>query len=197
MGVARASPPLAEWVIRTLPILYVVAGLAALVVNYRHASRPARRKLRVVLAGTLVGFGPLLCIAIWGYVTSFTSFSELLITLWFASFLALLFVPLSFAYAIVRHQVIPIRLIVRQGIRYLLVAKGFFVIEALVLLAALAFLLSGRRAAFLDGLGERADIAATIVVSVLVIGLLTLLHRRVMPWIDRRFFREEYDARRS
>jgi sigma-B regulation protein RsbU (phosphoserine phosphatase) len=194
VGVARGSPPLAEWVLRTLPILYVVAGLAALVVNYRHASRPARRKLRVVLAGTLVGFGPLLCIAIWGYVTSFTSFSELLITLWFASFLALLLVPLSFAYAIVRHQVIPIRLIVRQGIRYLLVAKGFFVIEALVLLAALAFLLSGRRAAFLDGLGERADIAATIVVSVLVIGLLTLLHRRVMPWIDRRFFREEYDA---
>lgn len=194
LGFARSAPPFAEWVVRTLPILYVVGGLAALVVNYRHASRPARRKLRVVVAGTLVGFGPLLCIAIWGYITNFTRFSELLITLWFASFLALLLIPLSFAYAIVRHQVIPIRLIVRQGIRYLLVAKGFFLIEALVLLAALGFLLSGGRAAFLDRLGERADIAATILVSVLVIGLLTLLHRRVMPSIDRRFFREEYDA---
>lgn len=194
MGLARSTPRYAEWVIQTLPFLYVVGGLAALVVNYRHASRPARRKLRVVVAGTLVGVGPLLCVGIYGSFTNYRHFSEMVITLWLVSFLALLIVPLSFAYAIVRHQVIPIRLIVRQGIRYLLVAKGFFLVEALALLAALGFLLSGSRAALLDRVGQRADIAATVLVSVLVIGLLTLLHRRVMPWIDRRFFREEYDA---
>jgi len=194
VGLTHSAPRSVEWVIETLPFLYVICGLAALVVNYRHASRPARRKLRVVVVGTLVGIGPLLCIGVYGSITNYKHFSELIITLWLASFLALLIVPLSFAYAIVRHQVIPVRLIVRQGIRYLLVAKGFFLVEALVLLAALAFLLSGSRAAYLDRVGERADIGATVLVSVLVIGLLTLLHRRVMPWIDRRFFREEYDA---
>jgi len=184
----------ANWLLRSL-IVYPLVGLLALVANYRQAGRASRRRLRVVVAGTLAGFLPLLAV----YVISFF-FDWMERSLWLGRALMLLLllslplVPLSYAYAIVRHQVIPIRLIVRRSLRYLLVARGFFVIEALVLLGVLGLVLTGSRAAFLDRLGERADIAATALASLLVIGLLTLVHRRVMPVIDRRFFREEYDA---
>jgi sigma-B regulation protein RsbU (phosphoserine phosphatase) len=113
---------------------------------------------------------------------------------WALVLVALSLVPLSFAYAIVRHQVIPVGTILRRGIRYLLVARGFFLIEALALAAAVAYMLTGSRAAFLDRLGGRADIAATLLVAALVLGALTLIHNRVMPVIDRRFFRDAYDA---
>jgi len=192
-ALVEASEPV-TWLLRCL-IVYPLLGLLSLVANYRQAGRAPRRRLRVVVAGTLAGFVPLLATYLAAFFIDFSNYS-----IWVGRLLVLLMtltlplVPLSFAYAIVRHQVIPIRLIVRQSLRYLLVARGFFLIEALVLLAALAVVLSGSRAEFLDRLGERADIGATVLVSVLVIGLLTIVHRRVMPAIDRRFFREEYDA---
>jgi sigma-B regulation protein RsbU (phosphoserine phosphatase) len=79
-------------------------------------------------------------------------------------------------------------------VRYLLVKRGFRLVEAVVVLAALAFVLTGSRIAAIDRLGNRADIVASVVVTALSIVLLTAVNRRVSVAIDRRFFREAYDA---
>jgi sigma-B regulation protein RsbU (phosphoserine phosphatase) len=185
------------WANRSVFITYSLAGLLSLVATYLAASRQARRRLRVVVAGILAGFLPLLVL---GVVFTFADFSAL--NLWVVrlggllSLLTLPLVPLAFGYAIVRHQVIPVRLIIRRGVRYLLVARGFILVEAAVLAAALAFALTGARGAALDRLGDRADILATATVGAIVLGLLTFVHRRVMPVIDRRFFREPYEAQK-
>jgi sigma-B regulation protein RsbU (phosphoserine phosphatase) len=110
-----------------------------------------------------------------------------------AIFCFLLF-PLSFAYAIIRHQVIPVRLIVRRGVRYLLVSRGFIIVQALVVFLVLSFLLTGTRLEFIDRYGPRADIVATMMATALAIGMLTIVNQRVLPIIDRKFFREAYDA---
>ena len=89
----------------------------------------------------------------------------------------------------------PFRLLLRRGVRYLLVSRCFRVVEAAVVLAALAFVLTGGRIAAIDRLGNRADIVASVAVTALTIALLRALNRRVMVAIDRRFFREAYDAR--
>jgi sigma-B regulation protein RsbU (phosphoserine phosphatase) len=102
--------------------------------------------------------------------------------------------PLSFAYSIIRHQVIPARILLRRSARYLLISRGFVFVQALVVFAVLSFLLTGSRMAAIDRLGARADIVVTMIVTALSIGLLTLLNQRVMPLIDRKFFREAYDA---
>ena len=94
----------------------------------------------------------------------------------------------------VERQIIPVRLLLRRSVRYLLVSRGFRLVEAVVVLAALAFVLTGSRIAAIDRLGNRADIVASIVVTALAIALLRAVNRRVMVAIDRRFFREAYDA---
>jgi sigma-B regulation protein RsbU (phosphoserine phosphatase) len=89
---------------------------------------------------------------------------------------------------------IPVSFLIRRSVRYMLVSHGFRLFQAMVVLAALSFLLTGSRIAFIDRYGNRADIVASIFVTVTTIALLTTLNRRVMASIDRRFFREAYDA---
>src|SRR5437588_5711926 len=91
-------------------------------------------------------------------------------------------------------RTIPISFLIRRSVRYMLVSHGFRLIQAVVVLAALSFVLLGSRIALIDGYGNRADIVASIFVTVAIIALLTTLDRRVMASIDRRFFREAYNA---
>jgi sigma-B regulation protein RsbU (phosphoserine phosphatase) len=178
-----------------LLVLYIAGGLFSLMINYRQASRASRRKMRVVVAGSIAGFFPMFIVL--GVVSTFdltTTNPRLEQWLAIIAFLAFPLFPLSFAYAIVRHQVIPIRLILRRGVRYLLVSRGFIFIQAIVVFALLSFLLTGKRMAFIDSLGPRTDIAATMLATALAIGLLTIVNHRVLPVIDRKFFREAYDA---
>jgi phosphoserine phosphatase RsbU/P len=89
---------------------------------------------------------------------------------------------------------IPVSFLIRQSVRYLLVSNGFRLLQVLGVLAALSFVLTGNRIAEIDKLGGRADIVAAILVTIATIALLSALNRRVMIGIDRRFFRESYDA---
>ena len=83
---------------------------------------------------------------------------------------------------------------IRRSVRYLLVSNGFRLLQVVVVLGALTFLLTGERIRLLDSFGNRADIVASIFATVSITFLLTHLNRRVMNSIDRRFFREAYDA---
>src|SRR6266487_7185899 len=89
---------------------------------------------------------------------------------------------------------IPVSFLIRRSVRYLLVSHGFRLIQAVIVLAALSFVLTGSRIAAIDQYGNRADIVASIFVTVVTIALLTVLNRRVMTAVDRRFFREAYNA---
>lgn len=172
--------------------LYIAGGLLSLMWNYRTAGRTSRRKMRVVVAGSIAGFLPLFLVVVVAVLFN-PPHQQLQVVAIIAIFGFLLF-PLSFAYAIIRHQVIPVRLIVRRGVRYLLVSRGFIIVQALVVFLVLSFLLTGARLEYIDLYGPRADIVATMLATALAIGFLTLVNQRVLPIIDRKFFREAYDA---
>src|SRR6266446_1489447 len=91
-------------------------------------------------------------------------------------------------------QKVPVSFLIRRSVRYLLVSHGFRLLQVLAILAALSFVLTGSRIAFVDQYGNRADIVASIFVTIATIALLTTLNRRVMTAVDRRFFREAYNA---
>jgi sigma-B regulation protein RsbU (phosphoserine phosphatase) len=94
----------------------------------------------------------------------------------------------------IRLQVLPVKLFIRRSVRYLLVSRGFIIVETLAVLAALSFVLTGSRLVRIDRFGDRADILAAIAVTALVIALLRAVNRRAMVAIDRRFFREAYNV---
>jgi sigma-B regulation protein RsbU (phosphoserine phosphatase) len=176
-------------------VLYATAALVAPVLTYRSSSVTSRRKLRVVVVGTLAGFLPSLLLILASVVFDLGALPLWLArTLFFWCVPSLLLVPIAFAYAIVRHQVIPVRLMIRRGVRYLLVSRGFYLVEVAAVVAAIVFVLTGPRAEALDRMGGRADLLATATAAILVFGALQLLNRRLMPAIDRRFLRQAYDS---
>ena len=89
----------------------------------------------------------------------------------------------------------PLRFRIRRSLRYLLVSHGFRLLQAVVILGVLSFVLTGSRIAVIDQLGNRADIVISVLITIIAIWFLTSMNRHVMGAIDRRFFREPYDAR--
>ncbi|HVG39685.1 MAG TPA: SpoIIE family protein phosphatase [Pyrinomonadaceae bacterium] len=177
-----------------LPCIYLTAGVMSLLVNYRHANRQSRRKLRVVVVGCLAAFLPFVAFA----VVVFTSV-QLQIRQAFFPWLAVLSVgafalfPLSFAYAVIRHQVIPMRVIIRRGIRYVFVSRGSIAVETIVMFIVVGVCLKGFFAYF-ESRGQIVGIVSTAA-GVIAWNLTSYLHHRmVAPVIDRRFFRRAYDA---
>jgi phosphoserine phosphatase RsbU/P len=174
---------------------YILAALFCLWLSYRTADTAGRRRLRVVMWGSLIGFGSLFLVL----VMEVTKTREKWQTIWewltFSMFITLPLVPLSFAYAIVRHRVIPISLILRRGVRYLLVSRGSILLvllfTGLIVTALLSLLFKYLRPSALTvGLVSAAEgIAAWHAAR--------WLHRRYLaPVIDRRFFRQAYDAQK-
>jgi sigma-B regulation protein RsbU (phosphoserine phosphatase) len=84
--------------------------------------------------------------------------------------------------------------LIRRSVRYLLLARGLRLVEVVVVLTALSIVLTGPRIAAIDRWGNRADIVVSILVTIAAVGLLRSFNRRMMTAIDRRFFREAYDA---
>jgi phosphoserine phosphatase RsbU/P len=177
------------------PLIYIVAGLLVLIINYRQASQLSQRKMRIVVAGSIAGFLPLLIFIGVDLTFNLSRINiNLLQWLLLPIILALTLFPISFGYAIVRHQVIPISLIIRRGVRYLLVSRGFLTVEAATIFAILSFFLTGNRIEIIDSLGSRADVVAAMGATIVATLILRFVNRRVMPIIDRRFFRETYDS---
>jgi eukaryotic-like serine/threonine-protein kinase len=181
-----------------LPLILVSLGYTAasviwLILDYRHlADTNERRRARVLLLGTSVGClagGPLM-LAYWMAGPEGALFSTWGFT---AGTFLLLAVPLSFAYAILRHRLFDIKIIVRQGIQYAF-ARGSLLATVPAVTAVFV----------VDLLLHRNEPVAVVVhgrfwVYLALAGLAVLAQVRRRRWldeVDRRFFRERFDARR-
>jgi sigma-B regulation protein RsbU (phosphoserine phosphatase) len=172
---------------------YLLAALVSLWLGYRTADTEGRRRLRVVMWGSVIGFGSLLLVI----VMEATKTEEKLETIWhwlqYSTLFTLPLVPLSFINAIVRHRVIPISLILRRGARNLLVLRGAILLEVVAASLFVAALLTWLSARF--HLSPVLIAAISGVSSVLAWQCANYLRRRYLaPAIDRQFFRQAYDA---
>jgi len=156
----------------------------------------ARRKTRVIVWGSVAGVLPFMALnaaaLFMGRNPYYFPF-----WVWAPSVLAVLLMPLSFAYAIIKHRVLEIPLLLRLGARYLLVQRGFTVL--LVLAGAAVTLLfaewsSGFLRTRLD-LGAAAGTTLGAGFGIALVWTGTRLRTRVTQRIDRAFFRSSYDAR--
>jgi hypothetical protein len=174
-------------------LLYLVGGLVSLVVNYVKADRLAKRKLRVVLVGTLAGLLPSVLLILSLFVFN-PSLSPALVLAFIGSSLLFPLVPLSFAYAIVRHQVIPVGLIIRSGIQYLLARNGLRILIALPLAGLVLTIIANRHRPLDEVLFRNSFYFYLLAAAAIAIGL--VFRKRLSAAIDRKFFREQYNQDR-
>jgi sigma-B regulation protein RsbU (phosphoserine phosphatase) len=95
------------------------------------------------------------------------------------------------AYVIVVHRAMDVRLVIRQGVQYLLARGTVRAIQPIVS-AAIIVSVGLRLGPFASG-GSAAQILL-IGGGLAVILLLRQMANRVSRWLDRRFFREAYNA---
>ncbi len=173
-------------------------GLASLVWNGLRADRAeTRRKLRVIMWGTVAGFVPfLLLFAVSLWVRR--NYYDFPFWVWAPTVLCTFLLPLSMAYAVVKHRVLDVPVLLKRSARYLLVQRGFAVLVALVSLGIAARLIVlveenfGRQPGLAIPIGVVLGLAVGIVMAVSVQEAGKLVTQR----IDRAFFRSAYDARR-
>jgi serine phosphatase RsbU (regulator of sigma subunit) len=177
-----------------LVVAYLAAGLICLLINYRAASPVARRRLHVVMAGSGAGFFNFFLLVMGGPTGLRSRMPALWSWLEASLFVTLPLIPLSFVYAIVRHKVIPVSLIIRRGLRYLLVSRGSILLLTVVVSVALYFAMDAFF--YWNPMGGRSVGIISAVVAIVVWQLARAFHLRVVaPKIDRLFFHQAYDAR--
>jgi serine phosphatase RsbU (regulator of sigma subunit) len=101
--------------------------------------------------------------------------------------------PLSFAYAVVKHRVLEIPVLLRRSARYLLVRRGLAVLVVLLAVVAnAAFTLSFSH---LFRMNVHAAMAIGVGFGLFLAAISASPLKRTTDRIDRAFFRSAYDAR--
>jgi hypothetical protein len=178
-------------------LFYLLGGLVMLLLNYFWASGTARRKLNVVVAGAIAAFAPTLIVVATVIVASIFGIeihTEGRDWLSIVILLPLLLIPVSFAYAIVRHRVIPVSFIVRRSLQYLL-AKNALRLLLILPVAGIVWNIASNPDRTLTEILFQNSPSFYIFIVIAVIDFL-LMRSRLNEWIDRRFFREQYDQER-
>jgi sigma-B regulation protein RsbU (phosphoserine phosphatase) len=148
----------------------------------------ARRKARVLITGTVVGVGPVFIEPLARTLGGWQVTPWLYALTVFVSFVF----PLSFAYAVVRHRVLDLPVLLRRSARYLLVRRGSLVLIGILGTTATAVFAASFSRMF------HVDVNVAIAVGagfgfMLALGSSELI-RRASTRIDRAFFRSAYDA---
>jgi hypothetical protein len=190
----RTAPGDLQRVLRLAPLnaLYLLSSLTALVVGYRRlVDANERRRVRVLVAGATLGLLAPLPLTLMQWVAPSTERAGSPLA-YVSSLLVALF-PLSFAYAVLRHRLFDLRLVVRAGVRYALARRTLLALVPLLGGVFVLDLLFHADQPLRSVLAERGLLYAGLAALALVA---RARQDRWLAALDRRFFRERYDALR-
>jgi sigma-B regulation protein RsbU (phosphoserine phosphatase) len=153
-------------------------------------SRDAKRRLRILLTGTAVAWTPGLFLTF--YVLGKGKSILEAVSQWtiILALLPLILFPVTLAYVIVVEKAMDVSMVIRQGLQYALARNGSRVLQAALVIAVIV---TAFNAASDMGRNQPQKIAV-IVAGTAAVFLIRRSGDRLRGWIDRRFFREAYDA---
>ena len=187
------ADPLDTRIWLTLDLCCVVFYALAVVDKFRSASTAdARRRMRVLAAGSVVGLGSFL--VIW-YILPYFGFDPAKLKgLTYVGILLFLVFPLSLAYVIIVQRALDIRILLRIGTKYALAKTTLLVTEvALAIILIFYFIIP------VFGREHKSiwDLLISLAAGGILLWLFALrgsVSSRLQNWLDRKFFREAYNA---
>jgi tRNA A-37 threonylcarbamoyl transferase component Bud32 len=188
----RTGPGDLQYVLRLSPVNlpYLLGSLTALVLGYRRLTDVnERRRVRVLVAGAIVALLAPLPVALMQAAEGSTA--PVVSALAQVTNLLAAFFPLSFAYAVLRHRLFDLRLVVRAGVRYALARRTLLALVPLLGGVLVLDLLFHGDQPLRAVLAERGFPYAGLAALALVA---RARQDRWLAALDRRFFRERYDA---
>jgi two-component system, NtrC family, sensor kinase len=179
----------ARWLLDRVELFYLgayfLAGALALQYAYSRASDPIlKHQLKWVVRGTWLAIVPFAALYALPYFLGYVP------NAWMnASALFLVFLPVTFGYAIVRYRLMDVDIIFRRGLAYTLATAGIVGLY----FGIIALFADFFRATF-PPINSRGAWVVAIVFTAIVFQPLV---NGIQQWVDRFFNRERYDYRRT
>jgi sigma-B regulation protein RsbU (phosphoserine phosphatase) len=153
------------------------------------ASPDTKRRLRLLYVGTTVSMTPTFILILIARIKGGELeqvFPEWLVL---ASLTLLLLFPITLAYVIVVQRALDVRVVIRQGLQYALATGGIRVLQMALTAGVLFFAIN-----LASSRGSRVQKISMIAGGVFLVLMMKSAADRLRKWIDRRFFRDAYDA---
>ena len=184
----RQATEMLRWNLDRVEMVYLATlfALAAVVLwsTYRQARTPTlRQQLKWVTRGTILAITPFTVFYVIPYISGTLPTTAITI-----SAFSLVFLPLTFGYAIVRYRLMDVDIIFKRGMAYTLAAAAILGLYFGAVGAA-AEIVHAR----LPGAGPAGLVVAMIVAALLFEPMKNWIQER----LDRVFYRKRYDYRRT
>ena len=173
-------------------ILFALGFLSISLSLSEKASQTDRRRLKILLLGSL-GMLPSLVLyfcntVLWAppppnWVHNFSG-------------AGLALFPILFSYAVVKHRLFGIRPILRRGLQFALLSRGFLFLEGAWIFLALFYAAGPLLVALLHGASTSTIALITAFLTMGAVLVIRRINAAFMHVIEKRFFREAYDGKR-
>src|SRR5215472_304039 len=185
-----------SWILSSSFQVFSVACMAMVLVHYyRRTEQPdQRRRSKWVVYGTSAGLLPHAgseLIRLATLAIGRTSQTEALVnTLWHITTAMPVIVPVTFGYAVAKHRVLGIEVVVRRGFQYLLARNALRLVLLLPVIGLFYEVVANRNRTVQELLFHQST---SFYLFLLITGSFSLRFRRqIQDWLDRKFFREAY-----
>jgi sigma-B regulation protein RsbU (phosphoserine phosphatase) len=195
---------LSNWTIpyaHTLNSIETITGFCAisyffvcLAPKIRTATGDARRRLRILYAGTCIGLTPFFILAIIALVRKTDVGQDIPQWIVLTAVGILFLFPLTLAYVVVVQRAMDVSILIRQGTRYAFAQRSVLIIQLLLTI----WLVSALVNFFKSGSGHHrtVDVIRIFGIMAFVFSFRFILSKRLQQTIDQRFFREAYSTER-
>jgi hypothetical protein len=178
-------------------LLCILASAASLILRYRRSRGEERQQIKwIAFAASFMGLGFVTAMVsglialvfapeVWGSADTPPFWFELLFSVVVLSFGG---VPIAVGFAVLRYRLYNIDLLINRTLVYgtLTILLGTTYYGSVVVLQQLLRVLTGQE-------NTLAVVASTLTIA----ALFNPLRRRIQSFIDRRFYRKKYDARKA
>jgi sigma-B regulation protein RsbU (phosphoserine phosphatase) len=178
-------------VLFSVNVVPITLFLASLGVRWITERKPdSRRRLTLLLAGSIAGMGPMMALMIRGLIYGRSPAARVDPGFLLLALAMQFLFPVTLAYVIAVQRAMDIRVVLRQSVQYALAKRGLWLARVAlgVLIIWWAISLTGR-----EGLNTFETLALGGVATAAVIAT-QRASERAAGLIDRRFFRESYNA---
>src|SRR5918993_1004364 len=181
------------YIVLPLLPLCMLASVLSLVMRYRHSRGEERQQIKwIAFAASFVGLLYLIamvCAFIFPSGAWFQAGSPLwLDLLGYAALSSFTLVPIAIGFAVLRYRLYEIDIIINRTLVY-----GSLTISLALVYVGLVVSLQYVLRALTGGDSQLVIVASTLVIA----ALFNPLRRRIQSFIDRRFYRSKYDARKT
>ena len=180
------------------PSLVVISLLApciffaALGFKIPAASNPdSMRRLRILYAGSIVCLTPLFLLVLFVLFVRHRDFSGIPEWLDATTAVFLCGFPVTLAYVVLTQRAADLRVVIRQGIRYIFAKAG---LRILIAIAVGAVIWGLSEAVFSTRASLSVQITILNICAVVAVLLARRFRMKTFAWVNRKFFREAYNA---